>query len=89
LYETLKTYSIELDNLLAISNAHQKDELENIVKLDFTDAKGMKSQVIRLDEKANSKTKKLMSQIEKLLPGNRALAVDVLGRLLKERFDGK
>jgi len=86
LYETLKTYSIELDNLLAISNAHQKDELENIVKLDFTDAKGMKSQVIRLDEKANSKTKKLMKQIEELLPENYAIAVDILSKLLRERF---
>jgi len=89
LYETLKTYSIELDNLLAISNAHQKDESENIVKLDFTDAKGMKSQVIRLDKKANSKTKKLVKEIEKLLPENKALAVDVLSQLLQERIHEK
>ena len=89
LYDTLKTYSIELDNLLVLSKAQLHDKPENIVKLDFTDAKGMKSQVVRLNKKANSKTKKLVQEIENLLPENDALAVDILSKLLQERFNGK
>jgi len=80
LYETLKTYSLELDNLLELSKAHQQDEPENIVKFDFTDSSGMKSQVIRLNRKANSKTKKLLKAIEDLLPKNKTLAVDILSQ---------
>ncbi len=89
LYETLKTYSLELDNLLELSKAHQQDQPENIVKLDFTDSSGMQSQVIRLNKKTTSKTKKLLKQIDELLPDNAALAVDILGRLLRERFGGE
>jgi len=89
LYETLKRYSIELDNLLVISQAQGNDEPENIIKLDFTDAQGMKSQVIRLNRKTNSKTKKLIKTIEDMLPENKTIAVDILSKLLQERINEK
>lgn len=75
----------EMDNLSEINN-HQKEEGEEIVKLDITTHDGLSKNIIRLPKGKQAEARKQFLEIKKSLGIDKRINVVILTQLLKDQL---
>jgi hypothetical protein len=75
----------EMDNLSEISN-EQKEEGEEVVKLDITSHDGLSKNIIRLPKGKQAETKKQFLETKKSLGSDKRINVIILTQLLKDQL---
>ncbi len=86
LKDRLSQMVVELDNLLSLHNM-KSEEGEQVYKLDFTSADGMRTQNVRIPKAKAEEVEKVAKEIELLLSKNNTLTLAVLSRLLQKALD--